>query len=344
MMTSLIFTELKTQFNEVKCYHLFHSCRLVRHIFNWIFDSYVGTALSIVVAGHITVDTIISPDFETQSPGGPPCYCGLTARNLGAGVTLVTRFGYDFPDEYALWIGRRGLDINPAFRSLTKPTTRFKITLVQGVKKLNLIAKCEDLDTGQLSNCNGVGIIISPVAGEISNEFVKECQRKFEYTYLDPQGFIRSFEHNGEVIFTQMNSELLQGIDFLKMDEDEAYKVTNEKDPLNSLKILRHLGVKNGIYTGVSGNILLHTSDFVYQIPIEAVNNVTDPTGVGDIFGAAFLATFVKDRDIVWSACMASAASSLALHGRALSKIPEREGIVELAQSLNRRVTKIPGI
>ena len=48
------------------------------------------------VISHCTIDTIEIDDSKYVVPGGPGCYCSLTARALKFDVKLHTKFGSDF--------------------------------------------------------------------------------------------------------------------------------------------------------------------------------------------------------------------------------------------------------
>ena len=45
---------------------------------------------------HCTIDTIEINDSKYVVPGGPGCYCSLTAKALKFDVKLHTKFGSDF--------------------------------------------------------------------------------------------------------------------------------------------------------------------------------------------------------------------------------------------------------
>ncbi len=48
------------------------------------------------IFSHCTIDQIKIGTNSYERPGGPACYCGLAARNLGFDVDLFTKFGPDF--------------------------------------------------------------------------------------------------------------------------------------------------------------------------------------------------------------------------------------------------------
>ena len=52
--------------------------------------------MKIDVISHCTIDTIEINNSKYVVPGGPGCYCSLTARALKFDVKLHTKFGSDF--------------------------------------------------------------------------------------------------------------------------------------------------------------------------------------------------------------------------------------------------------
>ena len=293
------------------------------------------------VAGHMTVDTIVINEVEFTSLGGPPCYAGLTAKNLGADVTIITRVGYEFPDEYVVWVARAGLDLCKGFRSREKPTTRFLIIYEEGKRRLILKSKCDDLDPSQLPSHQEYGVIINPVANEVSKEFLNLCSEKFELRFLDPQGFLRGFSEDGSCFLHGMDMNLLRAVDFIKMDEEEAYHITGRGSPIEALEIVHKLGIKGAIMTRPQGAIFSN-GIHVYQIR-KRNGRVSDTTGRGDVFGGAFFVTYLKERDFTWSVCVGLAASSLCKDKLALSKIPTKEDVLLLAEELKENVAKVYG-
>ena len=48
--------------------------------------------MKIGIYSHCTIDTIIHDDKMYEAPGGPACYCSLTARNQKFDVNLATKY------------------------------------------------------------------------------------------------------------------------------------------------------------------------------------------------------------------------------------------------------------
>ncbi len=290
------------------------------------------------MAGHITIDTLISGSIQTTTLGGPPSYAGLIARNLGADVSLLTKYGEDLPEEYVAWLNRNQLKTAGDAVSETHPTTRFRIVQTPDGREIYLEARCEDLNV-EISD--GDAAIISPVAGEVNPALLPRLRGKFQTIYLDPQGFLRRFQPDGRCLLDERNLGELRYADIVKMDEEEAYVITGNREPLQALKYVAEKGVKVAIYTRGSEGVLLRCSEGVFHIPVVRVTETVDTTGVGDIFAGAYTVTYLQGEDAVWAGCVAVAASSAGLDRVGLSKIPSIEEVAEAAEETRRKTRKI---
>ena len=75
------------------------------------------------IISHCTIDTIEIDDSKYVVPGGPGCYCSLTARALKFDVKLHTKFGSDF--THADYLTKQKIVFENAFSA--EPTTRFML-------------------------------------------------------------------------------------------------------------------------------------------------------------------------------------------------------------------------
>lgn len=291
------------------------------------------------MAGHITIDTIASDRIQTTTLGGPPSYAGLTAKNLGAEVSLLTKYGADLPEEYLLWLIKNQLKIGRDARSTTHPTTRFRVLQTPRERELHLEARCEDLENQD--DLGGDAAIVSPVAGEVGLTLLSDIRRRFKTIYLDPQGFIRKFRSDGRCFLGSIDRSVLKNVDIVKMDEEEAYVITGRRNPLQALKDVAEEGVRTIIYTRGSEGILLRCDRGIFKIPVVKGGEVQDTTGAGDIFAGAYTTTYLQGEDSVWSGCVAVAASSIGLDRVGLSKIPEIEVVARVAEETSERIEEI---
>ena len=275
--------------------------------------------MKIGIYSHCTIDTIIHGNNMYEVPGGPACYCSLTARKQKFDVNLSTKYGADFPLTDSLLENK----IRIEDKLSTSDTTRFKIVLNDSDRKLFIQNKCEPLEFLDESNN---GIIISPVFDEITNELFKKIKKSSDFILLDPQGFLR--RHNSENLIILKETKLdLDSISAIKVSPNELFALTGANDDA-ALLSLQKLGVENVIFTNKQ-NISLLVKDKIYSIRLPNLE-LFDTTGVGDIFCAVFCCTMLREKDFLWALSFAGGAAQAALETKkfGINKIPEK-GAVE---------------
>ena len=291
--------------------------------------------MKILVAGFLTIDTIQLPMRQITSVGGPPAYAGLICSRLGHDVLPLTKVGNDFPDEQAVWLSRNGVVLRAADRSLNKPTTRFRLARTGEERNLTLVSRCEDLSSGQIPpDTRFSASLVSPLAGEISSSLLTEISARSDFSFLDPQGFVRAFDREGKVSAVPLKDRsILSKIDAIKMDRTEAEMLTGKGDPRQALGKLASIGLRKAIVT--HGAEVCHVLDGtrIYQVGVPS-SPVVDTTGAGDILSGATMSWYLKTRDFLRSACFGIAASSLSLHMIALAKIDLPISVDESAMRL----------
>ncbi len=275
--------------------------------------------MKIGIYSHCTIDTIIHGNNTYEVPGGPACYCSLTARKQKFDVNLSTKYGADFPLTDSLLENKICIEDKLS----TSDTTRFKIVLNDSDRKLFIQNKCEPLEFLDESNN---GIIISPVFDEITNELFKKIKKSSDFILLDPQGFLR--RHNSENLIILKETKLdLDSISAIKVSPNELFALTGANDDA-ALLSLQKLGVENVIFTNKQ-NISLLVKDKIYSIRLPNLE-LFDTTGVGDIFCATFCCTMLREKDFLWALSFAGGAAQAALETKkfGINKIPEK-GAVE---------------
>jgi len=274
------------------------------------------------VAGFVTIDTIQLPMRSITSVGGPPAYAGLICSRFGYDVSPLTKVGSDFPDEQAVWLARNGVVLRASDRSMNKATTRFTIAQSSGERTLKLTSRCEDLSPGQIPPATRFSAsLVSPLAGEVSSDLLTEISARSDFTFLDPQGFVRTFDSVGRVSTAPLKDRsILSKVDAIKMDRTEAEMLTGKSNPRQALEKVASVGLRKAIVT--QGADVCHVLDGtrIYQVEVPR-GPVVDTTGAGDILSGATMSWYLKTRDFLRSACFGIAASSLSLHLIALAKV-----------------------
>jgi len=301
--------------------------------------------MRVLVAGFITIDTIQLPMRQITSVGGPPSYAGLICARFGHAVTPLTKVGNDFPDEQAVWLARNGIALRPADRSGTKPTTRFKISNPPGGRTLTLAARCEDVEASQIPpDSRFDACLVSPIAGEVSPALLTEVSARSGFAFLDPQGYVRSFDRGGGVSFVPLRDRsILSKVDAVKMDLTEAEMLTGKTGPREALEELAAIGIRKGIVTRGGESCFVLDGSKIYEVQVPK-SPVVDTTGAGDILSGATVSWYLKTRDFLRSACFGIAASSLSLHMLALAKIDLPMSVDDSAMRLYSTATPVAAL
>ena len=274
--------------------------------------------MKVGIFSHCTMDTIIYENEQYDAPGGPASYCSLTARKQKHDVNLYTKFGPNYPLEE--FFKENKINIPDALSS--QSTTRFKIELNGSDRKLFVENMCDKINF--VGNDND-GVIISPVFDEISLETYSQIKNPDNFILLDPQGFLREKNSNNEISLKRTSLDL-NNINAIKMNPDELYALTGLTGN-DGIKQLQKLGIEYVIYTNKQ-EISLLVNDKLYTIFLPKMN-LTDTTGIGDIFCSTFVCTMLKEKDFLWALSFAGGAAQSALESKAfgLEKVPEKNAL-----------------
>ena len=270
------------------------------------------------IFSHCTIDTIQINDSKYVVPGGPACYCSLTARILKFDVRLHTKFGSDFP--LVNYLTEQKIVFEDALS--TKPTTQFILNLVNSERTLFLQNKCESINSVTLDTDS---VIISPLFDEISIELFEKIKKDANFVLLDPQGFLRRKNSENKIYLEQTDLNL-SNVSAIKVNPDELKCLTSASN-IDGVKILQKKGIENVILTDKQ-NISLLSKNKIYSIVLPNLELV-DTTGIGDIFCAAFCCTMLREKDILWALSFAGGAVQAALESKqiGLEKIPPKGAI-----------------
>jgi len=267
------------------------------------------------VISHCTIDTIEINDSKYVVPGGPGCYCSLTARSLKFDVKLHTKFGSDF--TLSDYLTEKKIDFENSLSN--ELTTQFILQIVNSERTLFLKNKCEVIDNIVLDTDS---VIISPLFDEISLDLFEKVTNDASFVLLDPQGFLRRIDSENKIYLehTDLN---LSNVSAIKVNSDELNALTNVSN-LDGIKILQKKGIDNVILTDKQ-NISLLSGNKIYSIELPDIE-LNDTTGIGDIFSAAFCCTMLKEKDILWALSFAGGAAQAALESGkiGLEKIPSK--------------------
>jgi sugar/nucleoside kinase (ribokinase family) len=284
------------------------------------------------VFSHCTVDEIEIDGGKYEKPGGPACYCGLAARNMGFDVELVTKFGPDF--GFLTELKKNKISLDEAVSQ--KQTTRFRLAISGSDRVLWLQNICDEIEYKKI---NADGILVSPVFNEISVLTLDKIKKDANLIALDPQGFLRRVR-DGKIFFERTAMDL-SGISVLKSDPDEAFNLTGLEGIDGALAL--HKKVKHVLYTN-KRDVSLFYNNKQYSLQLPNLD-IYDTSGVGDIFTATFCCTLLKEKDILWALSFAGGAAQAALESKevGLDKVPPR-GATEANASYYYNIIKFKDV
>jgi len=284
------------------------------------------------VAGHITIDEVITNTESYHQLGGPPCFAASLGKTLGFDVEIITRIGEDLPDKYEPALEMLGISTR---RSAGYQNTRFVLDYRSNPRRMRLPTPCEPIHPKDVANSER--LLLCPISGEIKDQLMEEIDPSF--IGLDPQGLLRNIDSDSNVIPKKWwNPKVLSKLDLLKTSSSEHHLITGTTDIKKSLRKLTDHGVDTAVITDGSNGSYVMTGAKLLHIPIYPVNLV-DSTGAGDAFIAG-LAAYL-DEGLSWACAVASASSSSIVETKGIEIKHNRSEILERAEWVQDKIINL---
>jgi len=282
--------------------------------------------LDVIVVGNFSVDTNIWPTGRIEDTlGGAPTYAGSTLAKLERKTGAFSFIGRDHYLEALSFCAAAGID-SEGLAVIEAETMKFqniydslgnrRQVCTNVAPKLNI----EQMPRRYLSSR---AFYVSPLAGEVDTNLMKKLHAR-GILMLDPQGLMRTIEADGSVkvsFDTSRLREALELADIVKVgkDEVEASKMSDER----ILRTIQGFGVKAAIITRGKAPVKILADNKIDKIKTLDVA-VEDPTGAGDVFGAAFLSEYMESGDPIKAAKFATASAGLKIRFRGASGFPSK--------------------
>jgi sugar/nucleoside kinase (ribokinase family) len=300
--------------------------------------------MKITIISNIALDRIINQDGQIiESLGGPPCYCGLTSKQFGFKVELVSKFGKDLIGKHLSFFKENDLDIHNSLSS-EKPTTRFTIKIMENGREISLSARGDSISLSDVENIKTDCWLLSPILDEVPQEVLNYVIHKGDsFVMLDPQGYTRYITNGGRILIRKGLDFSLQDIDAIKLDPHELECISGTSDFIEAQKWKLKNKINFLIFTENRTVHMLH-NDKHYWLGIDNVKT-KDSTGAGDILSSAFTCSYVKENDYIWALSFGVGALMAALkkNRNGTEKIPQYKHIEQNA-SYNYNLIKYENI
>lgn len=300
----------------------------------------------VVPVGHFAIDSIFLPGRDTPFVvlGGSVTYVSLAARRLDAQVSIVSKTGKDFPEAYRWWLKQEGIDLSNVSRDENNVTTRFELRYTEGFsdRRLRCRSQVSPITVEEILHFPKVfSVHIGPIAGEITYEVVENLRGHCEFMSLDPQGFVRRFDDEGNVSLSPlMDNRVLEHVDIFKSSLEEIRAITGLDELSHAAKAIHDYGVDIVIVTLGEKGAAVSVEGAMHSVPAFKPVKLVDPTGAGDAFIGGFLAEYVRGEDCSWCSCVGAAVSSLVVEGVGPTFLGDKDEIHRRARFLYEKGIK----
>jgi len=301
---------------------------------------------NVYIVGGFSLDSITVPGRKGSfhGLGGAVTYTSFAVNLLGGAAAVVSRIGEDLPEVCLQRLHKEGINISAVKRYPEESTTRFELYYNKDFSERSLKLTCRG-PTISLEDIphylQAKTVHVAPIAGEISYDVVKKLKTCCESLSLDPQGFLRSFDKNGNVTLNlRVNKHVLELVDIFKASQDEIFILTGQLELKKAIKTVHDVGVKIVIVTMGAKGSLLSVEGAQYNIPAFSPTVLVDPTGAGDVFIGAFLTEYLNGKELLWCASVGSAAASVVVEGIGATCFGEKQEIIRRAIILYEKELK----
>ncbi|MDR0471629.1 MAG: carbohydrate kinase family protein [Nitrososphaerota archaeon] len=298
------------------------------------------SCFDIAVAGHFSVDTLVLPTRKMPFNvlGGATAYTSFTAKQLDASAAIISKVGANFPQAYLWWLEQEGINITTITKDPQLSTTAFELTYTKDLNErtLKLKSKGNPLTLQDIpQDFHAKAVHLAPIANEISFEVAEELKKVADILSIDPQGLLRSFDEEGNVSTNNLiDNNIFSLVNIYKSSQNELYALTGKSELKAAIRTVHDVGIETVIITNGAKGALLSIEGTQYNIVAYPPEVLVDPTGAGDVFIGGFLTEYIRQKDLMWCACVGSAAASFVVEGIGPTYLGKKDQIYQRAQTI----------
>ncbi|WP_041084097.1 PfkB family carbohydrate kinase [Thermotoga profunda] len=211
--------------------------------------------MEILFIGHVAKDINKTPNKTVVVPGGGVFYGSIAAQRIGANCRVVTkcaiqdRFLYDEMLKIGTQVSFLESETTTAienFYPTENPDDRIS-------RVLSLANRFQKEDIKDLS-CEKI-VLSALWHGEFVEELIPVLRDKAKILIGDAQGFLRNVVDDGQLRYQDwpQKNRYLKLFDVFKVDNNEAYILTGERDLKKACEQIHSMGVKIVLATHKDG-------------------------------------------------------------------------------------------
>lgn len=265
-----------------------------------------------LAVGHVTHDLVRGGAIR---PGGAALYAAWAAHRLGRRAAVFTAHAGGFA-------GRIYLESLRSFVVPSLETSTFRNLYRRGARQQRVTGVAAELDPGQLPRAwrRASLVYLCPVLNEVPPGWAALFPDSL--VAVAPQGWLRQWDERGVVRPTRWEG-------FEPFLEKARLVIVSEEDLAGNrhyVKLFRKLCPVVVVTRGCRG-CTIYGRDRILKLGVYPAEE-KDPTGAGDVFGAAFLVRYAETGSLEDAGRFASSAASLTVEREGLSGVPTRDEVL----------------
>lgn len=273
----------------------------------------------IALIGPLSKDRVIKENMMHKSAGGPVYYQSSVMKSLKINVSALITLSKS--DKTLLKEFGKNIEIIPSFRNKTIEFQNIYPTDDPDFRIQKANIPCNPITVEDMMDFNLEDvevILLGPLCPyDIPLETIEFLSKFNIPLYLGAQGYLRHLKGD-EIVLSPWNDfkKFLKFIKILFLDENEAKIILDEDISLTeTAKILASFGPEEVIITCGSHGAVIYSKklDKTYKIPAFKADHVVDPTGLGDMFMAAYSVRKLEIEDPEECGIFAAAAAAIKL-------------------------------
>lgn len=266
--------------------------------------------------GNPTRDHIVNGPTSVKAFGGTVLYAGVFLARSGHEVTIIGKGD----EEMENWIEHQGI-ITTHFHQ-TSRIVEFDNVYVHNQRE-QFARRGEKIYLAEVPDAafRSEAILIGSVLQEVDPEIVRAPRQAL--LMLEAQGFMRHLTPDGKVLQCRSGDAVIavRYCDILKVDQAEAAVLTATTEADTAARDLYQMGPKIVIVTCGEKGVTIFDGSQMIRIRAPQTDLI-DPTGAGDVFGAAFLIKYLQTEDLIEAGLFASAAAALSMNEFGTAAVP----------------------